>query len=232
MRNYYNYFTEIEEYFVRKRGKNLTVSPLDWCLIELWKENEIPLHVVMRGIDRSFESAQKTHKKTPRTLFYCHPAVMEVFEEHRQAVLGGRDDVSAPVQELFSGEEIVLHLHELQRVLRAHSGDTFQRAVQRLASIQSELEAYGPTPLEARECEQIDRELSEVAALVTEHLERSMEKEALRQIKEELKQELKIYKKRLSKEMYARLEKNYLARKIRETHNLPEFSLFALTGTV
>lgn len=230
MRNYYNYFTEIEEYFVRKRGKNLTVSPLDWCLIELWKENKIPLHVVMRGIDRSFESTQKTHKKAPRTLFYCHPAVMEVFEEHRQAALGGQDDVSAPAQELFSREEIVQHLQELQQALRAQAGDAFPRAVQRLAAIQAELEAYGRTSLETRECEQIDRELSEVASMVTEHLERSMEKETLRQIKEELKQELKIYKKRLSKEMYSRLEKNYLGRKIRETHNLPEFSLFALTG--
>ena len=28
--NYYNYFTEIEEHFVRRRGKHLLISPMDW----------------------------------------------------------------------------------------------------------------------------------------------------------------------------------------------------------
>ena len=49
--NYYNYFTEIEETFIRRRGKNLLLSPLDWALIESWQEREVPLSVVLRGID-------------------------------------------------------------------------------------------------------------------------------------------------------------------------------------
>ena len=53
---YYNYFTEIEEYFVQKRGKHLLISPLDWSLIESWKQLAIPLHIVFRGIDQAFES--------------------------------------------------------------------------------------------------------------------------------------------------------------------------------
>ena len=35
--NYYNYFTEVEETFVRRRGAHMLVSPLDWALIESWK---------------------------------------------------------------------------------------------------------------------------------------------------------------------------------------------------
>ena len=35
--NYFNYFTEIEDAFVRRRGKHLLVSPLDWSLMESWK---------------------------------------------------------------------------------------------------------------------------------------------------------------------------------------------------
>ena len=31
--NYFNYFTEIEEYFWKKRGAHLLVSPLDWAAI-------------------------------------------------------------------------------------------------------------------------------------------------------------------------------------------------------
>ena len=43
--NYFNYFTEIEDAFVRRRGKHLLLSPMDWALIESWKELKVPLHV-------------------------------------------------------------------------------------------------------------------------------------------------------------------------------------------
>ena len=33
--NYYNYFTEIEETFVRRRGKHLLLSPIDWIEVTL-----------------------------------------------------------------------------------------------------------------------------------------------------------------------------------------------------
>ena len=49
--NYYNYFTEIEEHFVRRRGKHLLISPMDWGLIATWRDAGVPLHVALRGID-------------------------------------------------------------------------------------------------------------------------------------------------------------------------------------
>ena len=43
LHNYFNYFTEIEEHFQRRRGTILLLSTLDWALIETWKEAGIPL---------------------------------------------------------------------------------------------------------------------------------------------------------------------------------------------
>jgi len=38
LRNYFNYFTEVEEHFQRARGTALfLMSPLDWALVETWK---------------------------------------------------------------------------------------------------------------------------------------------------------------------------------------------------
>jgi len=54
--NYFNYFTEIENEFVRQRGTHLLISPLDWTLIETWKQRGLPLQVVLRGIGSAFES--------------------------------------------------------------------------------------------------------------------------------------------------------------------------------
>ena len=54
--NYFNYFTEIEDAFVRRRGKHLFLSPMDWALMETWKQQGIPLHIVLRGVEKSFDS--------------------------------------------------------------------------------------------------------------------------------------------------------------------------------
>ncbi len=46
--NYFNYFTEIEEHFQRARGTALfLLSPLDWALVETWKNSGVPLEAVL-----------------------------------------------------------------------------------------------------------------------------------------------------------------------------------------
>jgi hypothetical protein len=58
--NYFNYFTEIEGYFWKKRGAHLLVSPLDWAIIEAWQKAGVPLEAVLKGIDNAFESYQRS----------------------------------------------------------------------------------------------------------------------------------------------------------------------------
>ena len=53
--NYFSYFSEIEDTFIRRRGKHLMLSPMDWALIEGWKERGVPLHVVVRAIEHAFD---------------------------------------------------------------------------------------------------------------------------------------------------------------------------------
>ena len=49
--NYFNYFTEIEEHFQRARGTGLfLLSPLDWALIEAWKNSGMPLEAVLQRL--------------------------------------------------------------------------------------------------------------------------------------------------------------------------------------
>src|SRR5262249_53155335 len=48
--NYFNYFTEIEEYFQTKREVFTRLNTLDWILIESWKEQGVPLDCVFKGI--------------------------------------------------------------------------------------------------------------------------------------------------------------------------------------
>ena len=89
MDNYFNYFTEIEEQFQRRRGGILLLSTLDWALIETWKDAGIPLEAVLRGIDGAFE--RYTKRPTARkvnSLAYCAQEVLAAAEEMKEAAVG------------------------------------------------------------------------------------------------------------------------------------------------
>src|SRR5260370_42679129 len=60
--NYFNYFTEIEEYFWKKRGAHLLVSPLDWGIMEAWQKAGVPLEAALKGIDNALESYQRARR--------------------------------------------------------------------------------------------------------------------------------------------------------------------------
>src|SRR6201987_1990837 len=89
--NYFNYFTEIEEYFWKKRGSHLLVSPLDWAIMEAWQKAGVPLEAVFKGMDRAFESYGRSRRgagKPLKSLAYCTDAVLEAAEEAQEAAAG------------------------------------------------------------------------------------------------------------------------------------------------
>ena len=85
--NYYNYFTEIEDTFIRRRGRNLFLSPLDWALMEAWRDRGIPLHIVIRSIESVFDvyDRQPPGTRTIKTLFYCREEVEVQYAEWQTA---------------------------------------------------------------------------------------------------------------------------------------------------
>src|SRR5258705_12785394 len=108
--NYFNYFTEIEEYFWKKRGAHLLVSPLDWAIMETWQRAGVPLEAVLKGIDKAFESYQRSRRgagKPLKSLGYCTDAVLEAAEEQQEAAAGsGPKGGRAAGGETISGGEI------------------------------------------------------------------------------------------------------------------------------
>jgi len=60
--NYFNYFTEIEEHFQRRRGTILLLTTLVWALIETWQSAGVPLEAVLRGIDAAFGKYDQPHE--------------------------------------------------------------------------------------------------------------------------------------------------------------------------
>jgi len=110
--NYFNYFTEIEEYFWQKRGAHLLVSPLDWAIVETWQKAGIPLPAVLKGIDRAFENYARSRRATSgrqlKSLAYCVDAVLDAAEEEKETAAGAGPSVAKKpsAEESFSREEL------------------------------------------------------------------------------------------------------------------------------
>jgi len=223
--NYFSYFSDIEEYFVRKRRKNLLVSPLDWSLIETWKEKGIPLHIVLRGIDRSFENLRKTGKTAPSTLSYCHPAVMEAFQEYQESRIGARNDPDdkqgldederGGVLRLLAG--LRSSLRELEST--ANIGTAGAR-IEKLEAEFSKAEAWNPAELE--------RELGSIAHTLAEDLKEELDGEILTNLEKEIKASLKLYRKRVSRDVYTQLFEKQVTLRVLDLFGLPEFSLMGI----
>jgi len=152
--NYFNYFTEIEDAFVRRRGKHLLLSPMDWALIESWKAMSIPLHVALRGIEKAFDSWEaKPRKRSVKTLLYCQEEVEAQYAEWLESRVGAGvaangDSTSVAVagevdEDLpFPRQAIIEHLRRcrlaLSKVLEQRNGlsdDDFSDALLRATNL-------------------------------------------------------------------------------------------------
>ena len=122
--NYFNYFTEIEDTFVRRRGKHLFLSPLDWALIEAWQDRGIPLHIVIRSIESVFDvfDKQPPGTRTIKSLFYCREEIEAQYTEWLASQVGKSDD-SVVENEQFSTEVISEHISKSIAALKAVSMD-------------------------------------------------------------------------------------------------------------
>jgi hypothetical protein len=244
--NYYNYFTEIEEHFVRRRGKHLMVSPMDWGLIAVWRDSGIPLHVALRGIDLAMDTFQaKSTRGSSRvsTLFYCHDSVMAEYARYVEAHVGEKVDApadasdNAPASSPAAGEGLEKaevqqfiedRIKEVKALLeRQSSGDRgfdgIDRVLARLGEIKGDIEKARQFDLEA-----IEHDLSILDQILVDELETLVPPERLAEWDQESKKELRIYKKRLPKETFDKIHQNYLRVKLHHQFNIGELSLFHL----
>jgi len=127
VQNYFNYFTEIEEHFQRRRGSLLLLSTLDWALIETWREAGIPLEVVLRGIDEAFDKFNARQQKSARRLrqvnglAWCAQSVMEAAEQQKDAAIGIAPEATSRTDAGFEAQRIADHLETAAQALDAAS---------------------------------------------------------------------------------------------------------------
>ena len=219
--NYFNYFTEIEEHFQKARGTGLfLMSPLDWALVETWKNAGIPLAAALRGIDLAFEKwrGKKNRVQTVNSVAYCAQAVLAEAQVMAgvAAPAGSHKQPAAP----FPLEDLEHYLRNNAAEIRLQSGfEEIAAAVERLAG---EAEAM------YRDLEDLERRLTALEDKMIAIARTRQTDEDLLRARRELDRELRPYRGKMTAEQLSMLEKQYLERQLLEGAALPRLSLFYL----
>jgi hypothetical protein len=243
--NYFNYFTEIEDTFIRRRGKHLLLSPMDWALIESWKEMGVPLHVALRGIERAFDSFEaKPRRRSVKSLLYCQEEVEAQFLEWQEAQVGAalinnngegasettNVDASLP----FPRAVILEHLERARTSLlqicdepKESRADDFCDALSRAASRLKELEedfASAARP----DAERLEESLTSLEKMLDEALRLNVAAQELATARVESEEQLQPYRSRMERAVFEQTLDNLLLKRLRDAHGLPRLSLFYL----
>lgn len=218
--NYYNYFTEIEDTFVRRRAKHLFLSPLDWALIDGWKERGIPLHIVVRAIESVFDvfDRQPAGTRTIKSLFYCREEIESQYLEwlnSRVGATGGEETTQFPRDQIE--QHIDDAINKLRNVDQPALAEDLSRAVARLDELRSNL--TGDT-------ESIDGTLGDIEKVLDRALVSNWDKPALKRTEKEIATELRPYKAEMEPETYRNTLELMLLKRLREDAGIPRLGLF------
>jgi len=234
--NYYNYFSEIEETLIRRRGRNLLLSPLDWALIETWQERGIPLRIVLRGIEKVFDGVDKqpANKRTVKSLIYCREEIEAQYTEWLETRVGKNGDgkvqspkskaqsPKSPDSNLFSDEAISAHLEKVSTDLKkagqkseAELRETLENVLRQLVNLKHN----------SQDIESLEKSLEKFDALIDQSLLKNSETGKL---KVEIEKQIASYRGKMESEVYRRTFDLMLLKRLRERAEIPRLSLFYL----
>ena len=238
MENYFNYFTEIEEKFRKCRSEPVLLSPLDWALVESWKEQGFPLEAVLAGIERSFEKfkAGKRSYRKVNTLAYCSQEVFRAVEESRQMAAEGGAPRAAKVEAPapFSGDEISRFLARCAAAVQSAGQQAREGGKQVLAEELAEaagvLQTLGARAQSqpAGDLEAIERNLTALEEKLNASLQRGTALEILAQLRAEVDRGLIPYRRKMAIPEVESLERRFLKNRLLEHYKIPRLSLFYL----
>lgn len=220
--NYFNYFTETEEHFQQARGSGLfLLSPVDWALIEAWKNAGVPLEAVLRGIDQAFEkwrASKRSKLQSINSLTYCAQAVMAEAQAMASAGVGGSEEPAVAAAP-FTLEELEAYLG---RNIRALQEAGYMEAAAALGGLRDGASGY------YARLEELEQRLTAIEEKMTALARTRQSEEDGFADRRDLDLQLRPYRSRMTAEQLAMLEKQFLERRLLERAKLPRLSLFYL----
>jgi hypothetical protein len=233
--NYFNYFTEIEEHFQRRWGGILRLSPLDWVLMETWRDAGIPLEAVLRGIDVTFEHYERRPSKTRKIngLGFCSQEILAAAEDMKEAAVGAAAGDPAPALKPSAGqgfepEVVAPFLRRNADLLEAaklpEGGGVPALALEVAKTLRYLAEEIEKKP--AAGLEDLERRLTVLEEKLFAMLLASTPDEEIVTVRAEADRDLAPYRRKMSAAQIDQLQKQYVHKRLLEKFGLPRLSLF------
>jgi hypothetical protein len=234
--NYFEYFSEIEERFSARRGSILLLSTLDWALIETWREADIPLEAVLRGIDNAFDKHDlKTQKAGSRNrkvngLAWCSQAVMEAAEEMVEAATGTAPPKRESQESGFESERVAAFLERNAAALDASQKtnaknpaalESIAATANRLRELAATMRSNLPIALD-----DLDRTLTVIEEKLLAALQTAATEQQFVDLKEQADRELAPYRSKMSTVQLRQVQTQFLHKRLLELFLVPRLSLF------
>ena len=231
MENYFNYFTEIEERYLQRRGGGLLLSTLDWSLIEAWKDAGIPLEAVLRGIDAAFDRYDQRPTKTKRinSLAYCSQEVLAAAEDMKEAAVGAAGTAEKPKsQQGFEPAVVASFLTRNAGALESAKipdSDPVRSLVKETSKTLHQLaeQAGGKA---AFRLEDLERRLTVLEEKLFAVLLASTADEEIVNVRAQADRDMAPYRSKMSGPQIDQLLKQYVQKRLLEKYGLPRLSLF------
>jgi len=231
--NYFNYFTEIEEHYLRRRGTHLLLSTLDWALIETWKSADVPLEAVLRGVDDAFDKYEQrpSRSKKVNSLAYCSQAVLAAAEDMKEAAIGVASEDKAHQQPGFEAAQIVEFLREnaskLEKAKLPERPGFAAAALAReeaasLREIAETMERTGKLP----RLEDLERRMTVMEEKLFAVLTTATPDEDLVNVRAEADRDIAPYRRNMTAAQVEQLHKQYVHKRLLERCGVPRLSLF------
>ena len=209
---------------MRRRGKNLLLSPIDWAMIEGWQERGVPLHVVIRGIETVFDGFEKN--PSPRTikgLLYCRE---EIEAQYQEWLAGRTGDSAAPAESVssnFDRDAVRSHIERAISMLRSLKAPVLREAIDRACGRLGELAGDLSDDFET-----VDKSLCDVENLLDNALLNASEPLYLRKVEDDISSQLRAYKNGMDPESYNKTFRLMQLKRLRDDAGIPRLSLFYL----
>ena len=238
MRNYFNYFTEIEERFQQRRGSVLLLSTLDWALIETWRDAGIPLEAALRGIDAAFDKYEARQRRARMQringLAWCAQAVMQAALELNEAATGSAADVAddaAARESGFEHERVAEHLTAAADALDAAivAQEECRKTAMRLRELAAEVTAREGDQKASVDLEGLERSLTVLEDKLFAALRGAAPEELLVRLKEHAARELAPYRSRMGAVQMRQVEQQFVQKQLLVHYSLPRLSLFYMS---
>lgn len=223
--NYYNYFTEVEEHFRGARNSGLFVmSPLDWVLVETWKDGGVPLEAVLKGIDRAFEAYHSRPRATTvNSVAYCTQEVLKAAREAGEVQSAAAQSTPSGLDRSAMNRFLLDRSKELATLAeKSPAGrEVLEDAAARLQSLAEEARVGRLDDLEALEQRLTVLENRVIGAAMT-----ALDEDKLLAAKRDFDAQIRRYRRQMTAAELAMLEQRFLRRRSMEELGLSRISLF------